>query len=373
MRHLDYMASATDVVAGAGVHNGPLTTSNSVTSDLGDSTKAVRAWPGELPMESIVAISADESTRGQLHPATEHAAHAAFRKHGCVLLRGVFPPAVIDAMYRDYVSQYGALDNRGMLEQATKPMRDPIILRSEARYQITPRMSGAFGAPGVFGNPLLLRFLAPLLGDDMHLGSFTLVVSHPGASLQQTHRDHPYLFAETGVGQNLPVYAVNVVVPLIDVDTETGPTGVWPGSHQWPENTIPQPDTVSTYAIQRGDCMLLDYRTLHTGLPNQSARVRPNLYMVYTRFWFFDQMITLGACSVNMSHDDYRKLPDSTRPLLFRALSRAINRHEVDLVPRALGPMRNPNDPSSWGKVGRNEPCPCGSGKRYKQCHGRLA
>ena len=24
-------------------------------------------------------------------------------------------------------------------------------------------------------------------------------------------------------------------------------------------------------------------------------------------------------------------------------------------------------------KVGRNEPCPCGSGKKYKQCHGKIA
>ncbi|MDD3942989.1 MAG: SEC-C metal-binding domain-containing protein, partial [Sphaerochaetaceae bacterium] len=24
-------------------------------------------------------------------------------------------------------------------------------------------------------------------------------------------------------------------------------------------------------------------------------------------------------------------------------------------------------------KVGRNEPCPCGSGKKYKHCHGRDA
>ncbi len=24
-------------------------------------------------------------------------------------------------------------------------------------------------------------------------------------------------------------------------------------------------------------------------------------------------------------------------------------------------------------KVGRNEPCPCGSGKKYKQCHGKLS
>jgi len=31
---------------------------------------------------------------------------------------------------------------------------------------------------------------------------------------------------------------------------------------------------------------------------------------------------------------------------------------------------RDPRDPSSWGQVGRNEPCPCGSGKKYKNCHG---
>ncbi|MGO4287749.1 SEC-C metal-binding domain-containing protein, partial [Bosea sp. TAB14] len=32
---------------------------------------------------------------------------------------------------------------------------------------------------------------------------------------------------------------------------------------------------------------------------------------------------------------------------------------------------RNPDDPSTWGKVGRNEACPCGSGKKYKHCHGQ--
>ncbi|MEO1703146.1 MAG: preprotein translocase subunit SecA [Pseudomonadota bacterium] len=31
---------------------------------------------------------------------------------------------------------------------------------------------------------------------------------------------------------------------------------------------------------------------------------------------------------------------------------------------------RDPDDPSTWGKVGRNELCPCGSGKKYKHCHG---
>jgi preprotein translocase subunit SecA len=34
---------------------------------------------------------------------------------------------------------------------------------------------------------------------------------------------------------------------------------------------------------------------------------------------------------------------------------------------------RDPKNPASWGKVGRNEPCPCGSGKKFKHCHGRFA
>ena len=33
----------------------------------------------------------------------------------------------------------------------------------------------------------------------------------------------------------------------------------------------------------------------------------------------------------------------------------------------------NPKDPKTWGKVARNDPCPCGSGKRYKHCHGAYA
>ena len=32
----------------------------------------------------------------------------------------------------------------------------------------------------------------------------------------------------------------------------------------------------------------------------------------------------------------------------------------------------NPNDPATWGRVSRNQPCPCGSGRKYKHCHGKL-
>ncbi|WP_370193298.1 preprotein translocase subunit SecA, partial [Aurantimonas coralicida] len=36
----------------------------------------------------------------------------------------------------------------------------------------------------------------------------------------------------------------------------------------------------------------------------------------------------------------------------------------------ADGLRRDPENPDSWGQVGRNEPCPCGSGKKFKHCHG---
>ncbi|MCP4385965.1 MAG: preprotein translocase subunit SecA [Hyphomicrobiales bacterium] len=40
---------------------------------------------------------------------------------------------------------------------------------------------------------------------------------------------------------------------------------------------------------------------------------------------------------------------------------------------RAAAAQIDPEDPSTWGKVQRNAPCPCGSGKKYKHCHGRFA
>ena len=38
----------------------------------------------------------------------------------------------------------------------------------------------------------------------------------------------------------------------------------------------------------------------------------------------------------------------------------------------STGPI-DPKNPETWGKVGRNDDCPCGSGKKYKHCHGAYA
>mgnify|MGYP002652102032 CR=1 FL=1 len=39
----------------------------------------------------------------------------------------------------------------------------------------------------------------------------------------------------------------------------------------------------------------------------------------------------------------------------------------------ARAPGFDEADPATWGNPSRNDPCPCGSGERFKNCHGRLA
>lgn len=53
--------------------------------------------------------------------------------------------------------------------------------------------------------------------------------------------------------------------------------------------------------------------------------------------------------------------------------------NEMDDAPRIANPPirrqpseMNPGDSSTWGKVPRNSACPCGSGKKYKHCHGAV-
>ena len=47
-------------------------------------------------------------------------------------------------------------------------------------------------------------------------------------------------------------------------------------------------------------------------------------------------------------------------------------RNEMDDVVIAAPPQQqiDPTNPDTWGKISRNALCPCGSGKKFKHCHG---
>jgi ectoine hydroxylase-related dioxygenase (phytanoyl-CoA dioxygenase family) len=236
-------------------------------------------------------------------------------------------------MHDEYVAQFGKLDLAAMRDRAAKPPPNRLLEVGGGRYDITLRMTGAFGRTEVFANGLLLQFLRPLLGRDMHLSNFTAVVSHPGAPQQRSHRDSAHLFSEPGVGPGLPVYAVNVAVPLIDVDLETGPTGVWLGSHRLGQTGVVLGRDMTVCPLLRGDCMALDYRTMHAGLVNRSGQARPIVYMVYARPWFFDNANHIKRIPLDMPLERYYELPETVQPLLTRAFSYAVRArwHVVDV------------------------------------------
>jgi preprotein translocase subunit SecA len=47
---------------------------------------------------------------------------------------------------------------------------------------------------------------------------------------------------------------------------------------------------------------------------------------------------------------------------------------KASAISEGQGKIETPDEPFVRGgrKVGRNEPCPCGSGQKFKQCHGKL-
>ena len=70
--------------------------------------------------------------------------------------------------------------------------------------------------------------------------------------------------------------------------------------------------------------------------------------------------------------------PQQLPPMEAHKLDPVTGEDEIAFANMAVSPPtvpadRDPNDPASWGKVGRNEVCPCGSGKKFKHCHGKLA
>jgi hypothetical protein len=283
---------------------------------------------------TVVPVSEAERARGALGQDVARTAYEAIHETGVVILRDVFPVAAIDAVHGEFSARYGGFDLARMLAQSQKTPPNPIQKVGEGRFEIAMRMTGAFGQPGLFANGILMNFLLPLLGGTlMRLGSMTTVASFPGAAIQHIHRDHQQLFHEfANIGPALPIFAVNVSIPLIDIDQTIGPTGIWPGSHRWPGTEAP-PGAMASIPFRRGDCILMDYRTLHTGLPNNSNAVRPILYLVYTREWFFDDNNHRHRAPLDMPLEHIQALRPELQPLMLRAYQQAIRVRQLGGLP----------------------------------------
>ncbi len=107
-------------------------------------------------------------------------------------------------------------------------------------------------------------------------------------------------------------------------------------------------------------------------------------------FELFQQLIAQWheAVIAQMSRVEVRfQEPEPPPPMQFQHLDPATGENEYPFgavnEPIAVGltaamsgvavAERDPKNPATWGKVGRNESCPCGSGKKFKHCHGQVA
>lgn len=206
-------------------------------------------------------------------------AFALFNVYGVLIVRGHYSAQRIGRLRNYFTSQYAQY-----LEYKDY---DDALGVGEGRTMISVKVADEFAKPALFSSRALRGLLTHTLSDEYVLGAMSVVVAVPGAEKQHGHPDHGRLFGDDQLEQSLPPYAINVMTPLVDVDESNGATVVHPGSHK--VNRDDQHKTAGYPAcLQRGDSLLMDVRIWHSGLPNQSRRVRPLLSMTYYRPWFRD-------------------------------------------------------------------------------------
>jgi preprotein translocase subunit SecA len=93
-------------------------------------------------------------------------------------------------------------------------------------------------------------------------------------------------------------------------------------------------------------------------------------------FNLFDEMLesvrhtitgALSNLEIQLDNEEMSSQQNSTEDYQGREVSKGPKR-----LLNTASQVIDPDDPSTWGKVPRNAPCPCGSGRKYKHCHGKL-
>jgi preprotein translocase subunit SecA len=92
---------------------------------------------------------------------------------------------------------------------------------------------------------------------------------------------------------------------------------------------------------------------------------------------FTDDDLARSQALMKMRAQQQQQKMQETRqdPALMGTGAGAGNGDNVTRMPNTAqvrNPSFDPQDPSTWTRVQRNAPCPCGSGKKFKQCHGKV-
>jgi tetratricopeptide (TPR) repeat protein len=184
----------------------------------------------------------------------------------------------------------------------------------DKRFTVPIRIRGAFEDPAIYANPALINLMTRAMGEKPVLHAFGGVVTSAGARMQHVHREHPLLFNTDPGNANVPLYATTILVPLIDLDEESGGTQYWEGTHKTgkDENWKGESEVVYTPA---GSALVLDYRTYHGGMPCSATHGRPLLYYTYAMPWFTDTLAFESHAALGLSDSERKNIPEKHRYL----------------------------------------------------------
>jgi ectoine hydroxylase-related dioxygenase (phytanoyl-CoA dioxygenase family) len=199
------------------------------------------------------------------------------------VLPEIFPPELIDKLHSSFLATYS--------RYCTHENHADALLVGNRRVMVTVRLEGPFNDPLIYAHPLILPILKRILGPELILSGLGAVVSLPGSADQQVHRDLSHLFGDETLDAIIPCYALNLLIPLVEVNEENGMTRLWPGSHAVFDahyTELAQQMPFIDPPLAKGSCLLFDYRLIHLGRANRSPAPRPLLYNTYSRAWFRD-------------------------------------------------------------------------------------
>ncbi len=257
-------------------------------------------------MKAHVRISEEEFRAGAPSEDTVNRAGKLFWTSGTLALENAIDPSLVDALHEAFMEGYG--------REPEEVIRPKCLNVGPKRYQHTINLEGPFLNPAVYRPPLVFPILSQLLGEDCILQSVGVVCALPGAESQKVHQDFIDLFPGfSGLNGIIPPYAITLVVPLVDLNEQTGTTAVWEGSHRV-KPTFDESDPLKGASLpwpKRGDGYLMDFRLYHQGTPNLTDQSRPILYLVYCRPWFQDRVNFKKQIPLWIEQEAYDRIPEA--------------------------------------------------------------
>lgn len=190
---------------------------------------------------------------------------------GGVVLDGLLSPEQVATMNSELDKPLGQL-------QAGSTHNSKSI--KEFHGMNTKRLTGLTTCSKTFRDYLLDNDVCHNISEQIfhpQMGTYWLTTAQviqigPGNKAQKLHRDQDQFQVFSPMGPQAPEATINFLVALTDFTEENGATRVIPGSHKWPDFSVPgDPQDTIPAEMKAGDACLILGKTVHGGGANKTA------------------------------------------------------------------------------------------------------